>query len=80
MDTLLEVKEGIIKQFMRYRKADKTPDFRKRLINELSRITEQQRQDVDFCTELLEHHLSKFEARLAAEELIKAQVIIEEED
>ena len=62
MDTLLEVKEGIIKQFMRYRKADKTPEFRKGLTLELSRMSEEQRQNQELCTEILEHHLTKMEA------------------
>ena len=35
MDTILNLKEGVVVEFTRYRRADKNPAFRQELLNEI---------------------------------------------
>ena len=54
MDTILSIKEGVVVEFDRYRRANKNPAFRKELLNEVCQLTDEQRQDIESCTDLLE--------------------------
>ena len=54
MDTILGIKDGVAAEYNRYKRADKNPTFRKELIDEVSQLSEDQRMDIEQCTDLLE--------------------------
>ena len=41
MDTILNLKEGVVTEFCRYRRADKSPAFRKELLYEICQLSEE---------------------------------------
>ena len=54
MDIILGIKDGVAAEYTRYKRADKNPTFRKELIDEVSQLSEEQRMDIEHCTDLLE--------------------------
>lgn len=61
MQALIEVKEGIIRDFLRYRRAHKIAIFKPQLILEINRLTEEQKCDPDVYTDVFETLLETFD-------------------